>query len=114
MFQFKTLELDCKFLSLTVSHRYKLVYITFTAFEDIKIDINSEVKQILIKKFEKAKLKLQFSDFTELDSLPSILTNKKTRLSVIVKYAEGHSVLEIDNSSEIKTLKILSLHPCGQ
>ena len=103
MFQFKTLELDCKFLSLTVSHRYKLVYITFTAFEDIKIDINSEVKQILIKKFEKAKLKLQFSDFTELDSLPSILTNKKTRLSVIVKYAEGHSVLEIDNSSEIKT-----------
>ena len=114
MFQFKTIELDCKFLSLTVSHKYKLVYITFTAFEDIKIEINSEVKQTLIKKFEKAKLKLHFSDFTELDTLTSTFTNKKVRLSVIVKYAEGTSVVEVDNSSEIKTLKILSLHPCGQ
>ena len=114
MFQFKTIELDCKFLSLTVSHKYKLVYITFTAFEDIKIEINSEVKQTLIKKFEKAKLKLHFSDFTELDTLPSTFTNKKIRLSVIVKYVEGQSVVELDNSGEIKTLKILSLHPCEQ
>ena len=110
MSQFKTIELDCKIQSLTVSHQFKVVYINFTAFEDIKIEINSEIRQILLKKFEKAKFRLQFGDFSELETLPLLLTNKKIRLSIIVKFFEDKSI--VDTVNETKTIKILSLDKC--
>ena len=99
MSQFKTIELDCKIQSLTVSHQFKVVYINFTAFEDIKIEINSEIRQILLKKFEKAKFRLQFGDFSELETLPLLLTNKKIRLSIIVKFFEDKSIVDTVNET---------------
>lgn len=110
MSHFKNIEVECKILSVTVSHQYRVVYINFTAFEDIKTDIYSDTKQVLIRKFEKAKFKLQFSDFCELVNLPITFTNKKIRLNVLVKHIEGQQIVDIVNDT--KTVKILSLDPC--
>ena len=110
MTSFQTFEIDAKFLSLTISYQFKIAYLYFQSLSDVFIV--SSTKEKAFSKFERGKLKLTFSDFSELESLRSRIGQPKNKLEAVVKLNNGSYEVDIAkdfNNKDLKTLKILSL-----
>ena len=111
MTSFITFEIEAKNLSVTISYHFKIVYLNFQALSDVFIkDKNFEEK--IFSKFERGKLKFSFSDFSELESLKSIICQPQNKLKTVIKITNGSYEFDIAkdfNNKDLKTLKILSL-----
>ena len=111
MTSFTNIDIDCKLLSLTISYQFKTVYINFQARNDIFYD--HEVNQHkLIPQWERARLKLNYSDLSEVLSLKSFFDNQIISLKAVLRLIDGKYIPEIAkdySNKDIKVLKILSL-----
>ena len=110
MTSFQTFEIDAKFLSLTISYQFKMAYLYFQTLSDVFIA--SSTKEKAFSKFERGKLKLFFSNFSELESLRSRICQPQNKLKAVIKLNNGSyevDVVKDFNNKDLKILKILSL-----
>ena len=111
MTTFSNIDIDCKFLSLTISYQFKTVYVNFQARNDVFY--HHEINQHkIVSQWERARLKLTFSDLAELKSLQSLILNQIVSLKVVLRLIDGTYIPEIAkdySNKDIKVLKVLSL-----
>ena len=66
----------------------------------------------IVSQWERARLKLTFSDLAELKSLQSLILNQIVSLKVVLRLIDGTYIPEIAkdySNKDIKVLKVLSL-----
>lgn len=110
MTTFTTFEIDAKFLSLTISYQFKIVYLNFQSLSDTYIQTSTREK--VFSRNERGKLKFSFNDFSELESLKSKICQSQNKVGAVIKLTNGSYDFNINkdfNNKDIKTLTILSL-----
>lgn len=111
MTSFANIDIQCKLLSLTLSYQFKTVYINFQARSDVYYTHEIDQHKI-IPQWERARLKLTYSDLSEVKSLQTLLQNQIVSLKIVVRLTDGVFIPEIAKdycNKDIKVLKILSL-----
>lgn len=108
MITFEQFDIDAKILSLTISYQFKTVYLTFQALSDVFVNTDEK----MFARWERCKLKLSFSELSELQFLNSIFDKPQSKLKAIIRLNNNCYEKEISKDSynkDIKTVKILSL-----
>lgn len=111
MTTFTNIEIDCKLLSLTISYQFKTVYINFQARNDIFYEHQANQHKI-IPQWERARIKLTYSDLSEIITLQSFFDNQIISLKAVLRLIDGKYNPEIAkdySNKDIKVLKVLSL-----